>query len=374
MNTTSITNSETKLQTTGIPHEVIVAFFLSLAAERNLSAHTIRAYRRDAEAFNSWLNREEVNLIDVNHKHIRRYLSYLDRARYARSTISRHLSAIRAVFSWMERVGHISANPTKIISGPKKNRSLPRIVSQGDLNKALADDKLAADKLAADKLADDKLAADNKTLTNKKPLINNKSQADDIKHNAHPQTKEDKLASATKLRNHLLVELLYATGARISEMSRLSINDIQFAPAQLHLFGKGAKERIVPLHNLAIKCLSEYTSKARPVLLEAGATNEAIAATTDALFVSVRGKAMSADSLRVIFKKHMRDSGADPSVFPHAMRHTFATDLLEHGADLRSVQELLGHASLSSTQIYTHLSVSHLKDTHRRAHPRGANL
>jgi len=145
------------------------------------------------------------------------------------------------------------------------------------------------------------------------------------------------------------------------------------------LFGKGSKQRIVPIHRLAQEKLRYYVGQVRPRLLAArpgkGAAADGGAAAinqqTDRLFISSKGKPMSADSLRIAFKSYLKRCGVDAASSPHALRHTFATDLLENGADLRSVQELLGHASLSTTQIYTHLSTAHLKEAHARTHPRG---
>ena len=166
-------------------------------------------------------------------------------------------------------------------------------------------------------------------------------------------------------RDALLIELLYASGARIAEAAHLTVGDIDASQAQLHLFGKGSKERIVPLYQGIMGRLSAYVAGARQELL-----SHAKGRRTDALFVSTRGNAMSADALRDAFERRVREAGLDASVTPHSLRHSFATELLGGGADLRSVQEILGHASLSTTQIYTHLSIERLKDAARQAHPR----
>ena len=164
------------------------------------------------------------------------------------------------------------------------------------------------------------------------------------------------------LRDRTFLELLFASGARISEAAGLKTGDVDFASATVRLFGKGSKERIVPLYRLALELVARYLEQARPRLVGE--------CRTDALFVSARGRAMSADSLRKAFKKRAAQAGLDPALHPHDLRHAFATDLVEGGADLRSVQEMLGHASLSTTQIYTHLSLEHMKDVYMRAHPR----
>ena len=169
------------------------------------------------------------------------------------------------------------------------------------------------------------------------------------------------------LRDRCFLELLAATGSRISEAAGLKVSDIDIARRQIRLFGKGAKERIVPLYDAAVETVLAYIESARPELL---AKAKGPSKAGDALYISTRGNAMSADALRTVFERHVGIAGLDPTLTPHAMRHTYATELLANGADMRSVQELLGHANLATTQIYTHLSVERLKEATRQAHPR----
>jgi integrase/recombinase XerD len=176
-------------------------------------------------------------------------------------------------------------------------------------------------------------------------------------------------STATGLRDRAFLELLYASGARISEVSRLNVPSIDFGRAQATLFGKGSKERIVPLYGVALDWLRRYLDEARQELASL-AKRTPPEGPAGALFLSTRGRRMSADALRTAFEAHVRLAGLDPTLTPHAMRHTYATELVAGGADLRSVQELLGHESLSTTQVYTHLSVDRLKDATRHAHPR----
>ncbi|HQE70589.1 MAG TPA: tyrosine-type recombinase/integrase, partial [Atopobiaceae bacterium] len=164
-------------------------------------------------------------------------------------------------------------------------------------------------------------------------------------------------------RDRAFLELLYASGARIAEIARLTVDDIDFAEAQIRLFGKGGKERIVPLYPRVLDAMRAYLQQGRPKLAST-------AKPTRALFLSTRSNPMSTDALRTVFEKRVRAAGKDAALTPHAMRHTFATELLSGGADLRTVQELLGHESLSTTQIYTHVSIDRLKDATRQAHPR----
>jgi integrase/recombinase XerD len=316
----------------------INSFLTVLQVERNLSPHTIRAYGSDLEDFRAWMGREQIDLKGVGHRAMRRYLAEMDRARYSRATINRRLSAVKALFAWLVEMGFLADDPLSVVSGPKLSRSLPVTLTDADIKRLLS--------------------------------VNDQS-------------------SPVGLRNQAIIEILYASGARISEVAGLSASSIDFAQMQVTLFGKGSKQRIVPLHRLALRVLHEYLTIARPELVRhaAAPSTEAHPATahpaaahsaiaphigkpTSALFLTTRGNAMSADAIRKMFKQTLRQAGLDDSLSPHDLRHSFATDLLDNGADLRSVQEMLGHVSLSTTQIYTHLSIGHLKDTYERAHPR----
>lgn len=290
------------------------AFISQLTTLRNLSPNTVRAYGIDLAAYLDWADREGVDVAHAEHVDVRRYLAYLTRARYDASTIARHLSAIRTFHRWLLREGVTSENAADTISSPKRARKLPKTMSDEDVGLLLG------------------------ACEGSEP---------------------------SDLRDRTLVELLYASGARISEVSHLDIADIDFSQGQARLFGKGSKERIVPLYEGVLDHVKEYLQRGRPALEGGRGISEG------ALFVSTRGRRMSADALRTAFERRVRAAGLDSGITPHAMRHTFATEMLSGGADLRSVQELLGHASLSTTQIYTHLSIDRLKAAARQAHPRG---
>jgi site-specific recombinase XerD len=165
------------------------------------------------------------------------------------------------------------------------------------------------------------------------------------------------------LRDRAILELLYATGARVSEICSLDLGRLDMAQGQITVMGKGSKERTIPIHRFACERLKEYLRSGRPELRRSSSP--------DALFLSARGLRLTEDAIRRVFKKHLSAVGASNSLSPHAMRHTYATHLLEAGADLRSVQELLGHVALSTTQIYTHVSIRRLQDVHHDTHPRG---
>lgn len=297
------------------------AFCDALRIERNASEHTVRAYRVDLADYARWAHREGLDPVAVTHRQLRRYLGDLDQARYSRTTVNRRLSALRGFFRWLVATGEAQEDPAGILQGPKQAKNLPRHIRAADMARLLS--------------------------------VHGRRDADG---SPREQTPVD-------MRNLALLEFLYACGARVSEASGLRTADVDFSRGQVKVFGKGAKERIIPLHDLALDSMKTYLHFGRAKLLNGRES--------PFFFVSTRGNRMGADAIRKMFKAALRAAGLDETLSPHDMRHTFATDLLEGGADLRSVQEMLGHASLSTTQIYTHLSPERLKQVHRRAHPRG---
>lgn len=300
---------------------LIDAFCESLRVERNSSAHTIRAYHIDLMDYTRWAAREGIDPLAATHRQLRRYLGELDCAQYSRTTINRRLSALRSFFRWSNVAGETDVDPASVLQGPKQQKSLPHVIRSSDMVKLL-------------------------TVYGKRDAVGK----------AREQSPSD-------MRNQALLEFLYACGARISEASGLLTPNVDFASGQVKVFGKGSKERIIPLHDMAVSSLRAYALVARPKLLRDR--------TSDYFFVSTRGNRMGTDAMRKMFKEALRLAGLDETLSPHDMRHTFATDLLEGGADLRSVQEMLGHVSLSTTQIYTHLTPGRLKQVHARTHPRG---
>ena len=297
----------------GVLEDSIDGFLAHLGGIRNLAENTRRAYRGDLVAFLDWTRREGVAPLSITHRDLRAYLSELARAGYSSRTVARHLSALRGLYRWMLREGRCASAAVAALSSPKLARTLPRTMSDEDAGRLLA------------------------TCGGEGPV---------------------------DLRDRAFLELLYATGARVSEAAGLSLGDLDLAQGQVRLFGKGSKERLVPLYRTAVERLARYLADGRPRLVRPGRPVEA-------LFVSTRGNPMSADALRTVFERRVAEAGLDPALTPHAMRHTFATELLGGGADLRSVQELLGHESLATTQIYTHLTVERLREAARHAHPRG---
>ena len=287
-------------------------YIAHLEGVRRLSPNSVRAYREDLVAFLEWSRREAVVPSRLTHRDLRSYLLELTRAGYSTRTIARRLSALRGLYRWMLREGLCDSAAVTALASPKLSRTLPRTMSDKDVRGLLA------------------------TCEGDGPV---------------------------DLRDRAFLEVLYATGARISEAAGLAVDDVDLAQGLVRLFGKGSKERVVPIYHLAAESVRSYLATGRPALVREGRT-------TNSLFLSTRGNPMSADALRTVFERRVAKAHLDPSLTPHAMRHTFATELLSGGADLRSVQELLGHESLATTQVYTHLSVERLKEATRSAHPR----
>lgn len=299
------------------------AFLSYLLRVRNYSANTADAYAQDLDCFLVWASNCGVDVLSATHRDFRRFLSSLAGAGYAKTTVNRRLSAVRSFYSWLVRQGVIDSNPAAVVSSPKLPKPLPHVLSQDDVSKLLA-------------------TADTSTPAG--------------------------------LRDAAMVELLYASGARIGELSSLDVDGVDFSGQSVRLYGKGSKERIVPLYRAALAALDAYMFRGRPVLLARGAkglTDVQAADARRALFINSKGSRMSERSLRARFDRLLTQAGLSGMASPHTMRHTFATEVLEGGADLRSVQEMLGHASLSTTQIYTHLTPERLREASLRAHPRG---
>jgi integrase/recombinase XerD len=286
-------------------------FLTYLTAMRGLSPHTRRAYAADLDAYLDWSERSGVDPLEPTHRQLRLYLGELNQAGYARTTVSRRLSTLRSFFDYLASEGVVDHDPSAVLSSPRVPSRLPRSLDSATVSALME---------------------------------------------APPKD------TAVGLRDRAVLETLYATGARVSEISKLDLTDVDRASGTTRLMGKGSKERIVPIHPTAIDRIDRYIRDARPELSRRP---------TEALFLSIRGNRLSADAIRRLLKTYARQIGADPEISPHALRHTFATDLLDSGADLRTVQELLGHVALSTTQFYTHVGGKRLKNVHRDSHPRG---
>ena len=288
----------------------LAAFLDHLRDQRGLSPHTVRAYRTDLSAYLDWADRAGVSALAPTRKQLRAYLADLDTARYAKSTIARRLASLRAFFAYLVEAEVVDNDPAAVLATPKIPRRLPRTAAPDAL--------------------------------------------------AHLLDSPDP-ATPTGLRDRAVLELLYATGVRASELSGLDLADLDLASGQIRVMGKGAKERIIPLHRVAAARMQDYLDNGRPHLVRL---------VTDAVFLSTRGNRLSTDALRRLFRRYAAEAESTLELSPHSLRHTFATHLLDAGADLRTVQELLGHVALSTTQIYTHVGRQRLRDTHRDSHPR----
>lgn len=293
------------------PSEAVDRFLAHLSTERNASPQTVRAYASDLARYLEWAERDGADPLGSDPRALRRYLADLDRSHYARRTIARRLSAVRSLYAYLNREGVLSHDPASVVATPKLPARLPRLVPSDLLAQLL--DGVEADTPAG-------------------------------------------------IRDRALLEVLYATGARVSELTGLDLGDVDLRAGQMRVTGKGDKQRILPLHREAVARIEAYVRKARPAF--------APKAGEEAVFLNRTGTRLTDGGVRRMLHRRLDEFGATAGVTPHAFRHTFATHLLEAGADLRTVQDLLGHVALSTTQIYTHLGVQRLRKVHGDAHPR----
>ncbi len=288
------------------------AFCDSLWLEEGLSRATLECYRRDLSQLALWLSQQNKSLLAADQADLLGFLAYKIARHNSPRTTSRQLSSIKRWFQYALRHGKINADPSLQIDSPKQPRALPKSISE----------------------------------TAVESLLNAPSSD-----------------QALGLRDRAMLEVLYATGLRVSELVTLKNSSLNVNMGIVKVIGKGNKERIVPLGEEAISWLGRYLAEARAQLLKSK--------TSDFLFISNRGSAMTRQAFWHLVKRYARQAGLSPELSPHTLRHAFATHLLNHGADLRIVQMLLGHADISTTQIYTHVARQRLKELHARHHPRG---
>ena len=293
--------------------DLIERFCDTLWLQDGLSANTLEAYRRDLEGLERWFSRRGTALASASRADILDYLSSSVSKGARPRTTARLLSSLRRFYGYLVREEKIKTDPTALIDSPKLGRPLPKSLTEEQVVKLL--------------------------------------ESPDVK-------------TSLGLRDRAMLETLYATGLRVSELVGLTLSQVSLTQGVVRVIGKGDKERLVPLGEEAISWISRYLAEGRPKLVRSRST--------DALFATARGGPMTRQAYWYNLKAHTRKAGIEPKkLSPHTLRHAFATHLLNHGADLRVVQMLLGHADLSTTQIYTHVAQARLKTLHEQHHPRG---
>jgi len=288
-------------------------FIDTIWSEKGLSRLTLDAYRRDLKLFAVWLDKRQLGLLEASQSVILKYLSERAEQKKSARSNARLLSTLKQYYRFQLRCGQRADNPTELISAPKLNRLLPDSLSEMDCERLL--------------------------------------EAPDID-------------STYGLRDRAMLELMYSSGLRVSELVSLQINQLNQNLGLIRLIGKGSKERVTPVGEEALYWLKKYIAKGRPGLIKPQRLN-------DALFLSSRGTAITRQAFWQHIKKYLTVAGLKDSYTPHSLRHAFATHLLNNGADLRTVQMLLGHSNLSTTQIYTHVAQARLQALHEKHHPRG---
>ncbi|MGH8762137.1 MAG: site-specific tyrosine recombinase XerD [Nitrosospira sp.] len=291
------------------------AFSDALWLEDGLSRNTLESYRSDLQQFSDWLAKQKWNdgtLVGATHSDLLGFLAYKVSVKVKASTTSRELSSLKRFYRFLLRQGKIQADPSLSIDTPKLPRSLPASLTEADVEALL-----------------------------------NVPDVD----------------QPLGLRDRTMLEVLYASGLRVSELVGLEVAQISLSMGVIRVMGKGGKERLAPLGEEALGWIIRYTKEIRSVLLSGKVSH--------ALFVTSRGSAMTRQAFWHLIKRYARRAGIVKALSPHTLRHAFATHLLNHGADLRVVQMLLGHADISTTQIYTHVARERLKQIHAMHHPRG---
>ena len=287
-------------------------FKLYIEVEKNFSKYTIAAYSSDILSFLIWLNNRKIE--DVNYNLIHEYLLYIQQFNYTKTTTARKIASLRTFYRYLYREKIIETNPALGIHSPKKGKSLPEFLTESEIEH----------------------------------ILNN-----------------IKMDSPAGYRNRTILELLYATGMRISELSGLNFENLNLEENEIRVFGKGAKERIVLVSERAKNFLKTYIEKVRYLIYKKSEQYP-----SDPVFINKTGYRLQPQSVRIAIREVVNKINLPKHVTPHVFRHSFATKLLENGADLRVVQELLGHSSISNTQIYTHVSTERLRQSYNIAHPR----
>lgn len=296
----------------------VESFLNCLATEKGFSGNTVEAYRNDLSQLASYVEGQamakgyDARWASVDRNLLIGYILDLKERGYASATVARKVAAMKSFFDFLVSEGVFKSDPTENLSSPRVGKSLPKPLSVHDVE----------------------------------ALLNQPAKS----------------ASVEAKRDRAMLELMYAGGMRVSELVSMNVGDVDLDSGFVRCFGKGSKERVIPIHDRAVAAVGEYLAKGRPALLRDG--------DEDALFLNRRGERLTRQGFWLILKSHVKAAGITADVTPHTLRHSFATHMLRGGADLRAVQELLGHANISSTQIYTHLTSEHVHQAYEKAHPR----
>ena len=286
-----------------------------ILVEKNFSEHTAKAYCSDILSYLIWLGDQECECVDFSK--IRDYLHFMQKFNYKKTTIARKIASIRTFYKYLSREKKIESNPAQNIISPKRPKSLPKFLSMEEIEE----------------------------------ILNNIN-----------------ISTPAGYRNRAILELLWASGMRVSELSNLNFGNLNLENNEITVFGKGSKERIILITDRAKTYLQKYIDYARPLIAQG--FNIPPVSDTQPVFINKTGFRLQTGMIRNVINDIVEKLELPKKVTPHMFRHSFATHLIENGADLRVVQELLGHASISNTQIYTHISMQHMKEVYDQTHPR----
>ncbi len=286
-----------------------------IIAEKNFSKHTAKAYCSDILSFLVWI--DETSCEDVDFSKIREYLHFIQKFNYKKTTVARKIASLRTFYKYLYRERKVDSNPAMNLTNPKRPKSLPKFLTPDEVEQ----------------------------------ILNN-----------------TKIETPSGYRNRTILELLWATGMRISELSGLNFGDLNLEHNEIRVFGKGSKERVILVTDRAKNFLERYIDSARALIPRGFPVPDT--GENSPVFINNTGYRLQTKTIRNVINDVVEKINLPKHVTPHMFRHSFATHLIENGADLRVVQELLGHASISNTQIYTHVSTQHLKEVYNNAHPR----
>lgn len=289
-------------------------YLATLKIEKNLSGNTLKSYKTDLLSFLNFISQSEINdLSDIKTNHIAAFFKLLKDAGLNETSAARYFSSLKGFFKYLYKSDYIKSNPIERIPPPKISRKLPEVLNVREINLILE----------------------------------------------QPDVKD-----TIGLRDKAILEVFYACGTRVSELINIKVNDLFLSEEVIRVFGKGSKERLIPIGSSARKWVEKYLRKSRPILAKNYKSE-------NYLFLNQRGTKFSRMGIWKIVNHYARQAGIEKNVHPHTFRHSFATHLIEGGADLRAVQEMLGHSDISTTQIYTHIDRDYIKLVHKKYHPRG---